>query len=135
MAIKIGLPAGRYDKKENSFVNLFPRISALTFVLSLFIFLSSDIVKLIDISPLLFNFFFGVTLLAVLVVTWNKNKLSGIMFIILGIIYSLATWNKILAVSVLSTSIWLILTGLLFLITEADKLSAKKLAEKKIHKN
>jgi hypothetical protein len=125
----------RKNQKKYTFASWFPKASAITFVFSLFAFLSPDISKLVDNSPLLFNFFFGVSISSVLVVAWNRNKLAGITFIFLGMIYALATWNKILAVSTISTSFWLILTGFLFLVAEEDALSEKKLAAKKIRKN
>lgn len=122
-------------KEPNNFIIWFPKLSVITFVFSLFAFLAPDISKILEGSPLLFNFFFGVLILAVLVIAWNKNKLSGITFIILGIIYAFMTWDKILAVNIISTSFWLILTGILYLVADKNKLSSQKLAVKKIDRN
>jgi len=70
-----------------------------------------------------------------LVILWDRNKLAGITFVSLGIIYGLATWNRLLAVNTFSTSLWLIFTGLMFLVSEENSLPAKKLAAKKVNKN
>lgn len=124
----------RQKSEDHLFKDWFPKVSAVIFVFCLFAFLSGDISKLVDNAPLLFNFFFGVSILAVLIVAWNKNKLAGITFIFLGIIYLAATWNKVLVVSTIAISFWLVLTGIAFLIAEVDRLSEEKLATKKSNK-
>lgn len=124
-----------YKRKKQALIGWFPKVSVITFVFSLFAFLFPDILKFIDNAPLLFNFFFGVLVLAALIILWDKNKLAGIIFISLGIIYGLATWNRLLAVNTFSTSLWLIFTGLMFLVSERNELPARKLATKKINRN
>jgi len=84
----------------------------------MFAFLATDIPKLLGNSPLLFNFFFGIVILSIIILTWKRNTIAGISFIILGLLYVLATWNSLLAVSSISTSFWLIATGLLFIASE-----------------
>ena len=108
---------GRPRKKE-PFVLWFPRLSAVTFVFCMFAFLATDIPKLLGNSPLLFNFFFGIVILSIIILTWKRNTIAGISFIILGLLYVLATWNSLLAVSSISTSFWLIATGLLLIASE-----------------
>ncbi len=117
---------GRPRKKE-PVTAWYPRISAVAFVFFLFAFLASDLSKLIQYSPFMFNFLFGVLILAVLILTWKKNRSAGFSFIILGVLYALATWNQLLAVLSISTALWLITTGLLFLLT--DKNLQEKAAE------
>lgn len=107
---------GRQRKKE-PFTAWFPRLSAVAFVFCLFAFLTSDFPKLIQNSPFMFNFFFGVLILAIVILTWRKDKLAGISFILLGLLYGFVTWDSLLAVSTISTSFWLIATGFLFLVS------------------
>lgn len=117
---------GRPRKKE-PFVLWFPRLSAVAFVFCMFAFLASDFPKLIQNSPFMFNFFFGIIILSVVILTWRKNKTAGIAFVFLGITYALATWSSLMAVSSISTSLWLVTTGLLFI--ASDKNVRDKAAE------
>jgi len=124
-----------YKRKKRALIDWFPKLSVITFVFSLFAFLFPDILKFIDNAPLLFNFFFGVVVLSALVILWDRNKLAGITFVILGLLYGLITWDRLLAVNTFSTSLWLIFTGLMFLVSEENSLPARKLATKKVDKN
>lgn len=105
-------------KKREPFAAWFPRLSAVTFVFCLFAFLASDFPKLIQNSPFMFNFVFGIIILAIIILTWKKNKIAGASFITLGLIYGVATWDSLLAVSSISTSFWLVATGFLFIVSD-----------------
>ena len=122
------MKTSRKKNKKNNFSEWFPRLSVIIFVFFLFAFLASDFMKLIENAPFMFNFIFGVIILAVLIMTWRQKKLAGFLFIVLGITYAFATWNSLLAVTSISTGIWLVTTGLLFLISKEDYGRHKKQA-------
>lgn len=117
---------------KKGFIALFPKLSAVVFILMLFGFLSKDILSILGNIPLLYNYFFGVAIMAVLIMTWHRTKIAGASFIFLGILYWITTWDRILAVSTISTAFWLILTGLLFIVAEDGSLKNQKLARKRI---
>lgn len=109
----------RYRKYNiKTYVNYWPaQISAVVFVLFMYALIKDDFVKTLNYHPVLYNFFIGTIILAISIVFWkNPKRTNGFYFIAIGFLYYFLMWNRILAVSIIAISVWLILSGALFLV-------------------
>ena len=108
----------RHDQKNitrRDFSYWFPRISAILFVIFAYVLVFRDVLNLINYNPIFFNFFIGTIILAVTIVIWQNEKTAGLIFILSGIAYFLLANNKLLKLSILAMSLWLVFIGLSFL--------------------
>lgn len=105
--------------RVKKYVSYWPaQISALFFVLFMYALIKDDFETTLSYHPVLYNFFIGTIILALTIVLWkNPKRTNGFYFIAVGFVYYFLMWDRILAVSVIATSVWLILTGALFLIS------------------
>lgn len=93
-----------------------PRISVILFVILMYVIVMNDFLTLLYRFPVLYNFFIGTVMLAVIFIIWQRNsQKSGIFFILASLAYFFLMKDRLLITSVLATSVWLILTGILFL--------------------
>lgn len=100
------------------YVNYWPaQISALFFVFFMYALIRDDFVTTLSYHPVLYNFFIGTIIFALTIIFWkNPKRTNGFYFIAIGLGYCFLMWDRILAVSAIATSVWLVLTGALFLI-------------------
>jgi len=71
----------------------------------------------------------------VLVVTylvWNESKKAGFYFILIGLAFAAYSFKRLLLISVIFASVWLVLTGFLFLIESMDSKGKKNLIKKQL---
>lgn len=94
----------------------FPRISAIMFVIISYFFIFTDFQKLIAYYPLALEFILGTAVLTAILVAWNDGKTGGTVFILLGLIFALVSVHRLLVISILFSTIWLVLTGALMLL-------------------
>jgi len=110
----------------------FARISAVLFVVFMYSLIAEDFLKTLAYHPVLYNFFIGTVILALTLIIWpKKSRMNGLYFFVIGILYLLLMWNKILMVSIITTSAWLFLIGTLFSVDPSLEKN-KKVEPKKI---
>ncbi len=117
-------------RRRNKFIFWPPRISAALFVLLTYLLIMDDFFKTLNYHPVLYNFFIGTIILALTIVAWGRNnKRYGIYFILIALLYLFAFWHKLLFSTVIATSVWLFLTGILFFLSPMK--STKKIKVEK----
>ena len=105
------------DKNDRKFSFWLARISAVLFVILTYILILDDFFQTMQNYPILYNFFIGTIILSLTVVLWEKDsKIGAMIFFIIGLVYPVIMWHKMLFVSNIATSVWLLMTAFLFLI-------------------
>jgi len=119
-------------QRKKSFVFWFPRISAILFSVFTFAFITDDLIKAIYLFPLALEFILSIMVLVVTYLVWNESKKAGFYFILIGLAFAAYSFKRLLLISVIFASVWLVLTGFLFLIESMDSKGKKNLIKKQL---
>lgn len=128
----------KLKKEKNNITYYPPRISSILFILLMYLLIFQDFATTLSYHPVLYNFLVGTFMLVITILFWDKNsKLTGIIYLAVGILYFILMREKLLLISVATTSVWLLLTGLLFFLEsrKTELALAKSAPKRKIKLN
>lgn len=112
----------------------FPRLSAIFFCILTFFLILPEVYKVVYLYPMALEFITAIMVMMLTYLVWNDSKKAGIYFIIAGLLFAIFSIKRLLIVSVLFASIWLILTGLLFFVEYINSESKKVIKAPKENK-